>query len=214
VISVLPADLLHFFDEVPSNSRGHATAIVAVAGEELGVALLLHYLRSAGHKAAALSGPCTSGRRKGKRLDRWIEISAPSRLLYQVEVKNWSAHAIGGTRLSINAPLPERRKYAREKWTSFWNGKTFRTANMRKVLLPMKPPMPGVRVEPVICFWLYCGVKPFFTVSTNAKAAFRRVHVFSMSSYLRSCAKRALRLEMPHSLERLSWLRRLFRRAV
>jgi hypothetical protein len=211
MIKVVPTDLLYFFDEVPPCSRGHATAIVAVAGEELGVALLLHYLRSVGRKARALEGPCTSGRRKGKWLDRWIYISAPSQLLYQVEVKNWSAHAIGGTRLPVNAPLSERRRYAREKWTSFWNGKTFRTANMRKVLLPMKPPIPGVPVEPVICFWTYCSVKPFFTVSTRGKCAFRRVHVFSMSSYLRSCGSKALRLDMPLCVQRLSWLRKLFR---
>ena len=38
--------LLRFFDEAPSESRYHATALVALAGEDLGAGLLAHYFRA------------------------------------------------------------------------------------------------------------------------------------------------------------------------
>jgi hypothetical protein len=92
--------VLQFFDEAPNESLGHATAIVAVAGEELGLALLVHYLRSIGRPTALVSDKCTPGTRSGSRLDGWVRAGDT---LYQVEVKNWSAHAIGGRRLPIDA---------------------------------------------------------------------------------------------------------------
>ena len=88
--------VLRFFDERPLGSPGHATAIVAVAGEDLGVGLLCHYLNARQLRAEALQGPCTTGKKVGSRLDRWLWVSGPgSKTLCQVEVKNWSAHAIG-----------------------------------------------------------------------------------------------------------------------
>ena len=210
MIKVSPSELLTFFDEAPSESRGHATAIVAVAGEELGVALLLEYLRSIGRKATALPGPCTPGTTKGARLDRWVEVSAQPPLFYQVEVKNWSAHAFRGRQLKIDADNDVLVAYARLEWDSVWNGATFTHTAMSKVLSPMKPPRPGVQVEPVICFWKPCNLAPFFTVPLGVEHAFREVHVFSMSAYLRTCGRKELLLDMPDTERRLTWLRKLF----
>jgi hypothetical protein len=210
VIKVSPRELLTFFDEKPPESSGHATAIVAVAGEELGVALLLEYLRSIGRQATALLGPVTPGTTKGARLDRWVKVSDQPPLLYQVEVKNSSAHAFHGKQLKIDADKNVLEAYARREWDSVWNGATFTHASMSKVLSPMKPPEPGVRVEPVICFWVFCRLEPFFTVPLGVEHKFREVHVFSMSAYLRTCGRRELLLEMPFTERRLTWLTRLF----
>jgi len=65
--------------------------------------------------------PCTTGKRKGPRLDCWLrvqgdaELGAPDVLL-QVEVKMWSAHAIGGRSLSLSATPEEIARYKKERW--------------------------------------------------------------------------------------------------
>ncbi len=56
--------LLEFFDEAPTPSLKHATAVVSVAGEELGIGLLLHYLESQGHEAEFVNDIVTTGQRK------------------------------------------------------------------------------------------------------------------------------------------------------
>ena len=89
-------EVLHFFDERLLGSRGQATALVAVAGEDLGVGLLCHYSHRRDLRAEPLEGPCTTGNRVGSRLDRWIRVSgATGKTRYQVEVKNWSADRAG-----------------------------------------------------------------------------------------------------------------------
>lgn len=99
-INVNVGDLLAFFDEEAKGSSRHASAIVGVAGEDLGAALLVDYFRSQGVVAEILPERCTQGTKKGYRLDRWILTHAPAGdVLYQVEIKNWSAHAIGGRAL-------------------------------------------------------------------------------------------------------------------
>jgi hypothetical protein len=211
VIEVDPTELLAFFDEVPTDSIGHATAMVAVAGEELGTSLIIDYLRSLGRKASVLPGPCTPGARSGTRLDRWIEVTDDPPLLYQVEIKNWSAHAIGGKRLSRDASPKELAVYAAREWPTLWNGHSFTAASMQKVLTPMKPPRAGCRVEPLIAFWgVVHATEILFRVPVPGNPDFTQVLVFSMSAYLRRCVGRKLRLEMPLTVQRLAWLQRLF----
>ena len=86
-------------------------------------------------------------------------------LLYQVEVKNWSAHAIGGKRLSRDASPDQLAAHANHDWPNLWNGQGFTSPSMQKVLTPMKPPRPGCRVEPLIAFWgVVHPTEPFFLV--------------------------------------------------
>lgn len=68
-------ELLSFFDDKPKDSIGHATAIVSVIGEDLGVALLQKCLEAAGVRTKIImngEGPSTPtlGTRCGPRLDR------------------------------------------------------------------------------------------------------------------------------------------------
>ena len=71
--------LLHFFDEKPGWSVGHATGVVSVVGEDLNTACFQHYLSGISGHAVVLRDPgtgrplpVTTGRTKGPRLDRWM----------------------------------------------------------------------------------------------------------------------------------------------
>ena len=211
---------LRFFDEKPRSSHGHATSIVAVAGEDLGAALLARCLRQQGALAEVLPDLCTQRTRKGYRLDRWIRCTQGSATVhYQVEVKNWSAHAIGGKVLKVDASPEEVSAYKIERWEKEWDGATFRGGmnGMRKVLIPMKPLHPEDTVEPIACYWFALHPEgkrePFFPVQID-NANFSRVWVFSMSAYLRELREAGLsmiELEMPDTAARAEWLKRLFR---
>jgi hypothetical protein len=210
MIAVSRQDLLDFFDQVPIPSRKHATSIVSVAGEELGLALLIHYFAGKGTRSRVVGDRCTPGTKSGQRLDAWIDAGS---VLYQVEVKNWSAHAIGGKVLQINVQPKEAAKYRIEMWKRVWDSKGFTSSSMSKVLLPMKPPRKG-HIEPLIAFWTALhphGVaEPFFRVRVKG-AVFPAVNVFSMSNYLRQCSADQLLLQMPITCSRLRWLSKLFR---
>ncbi len=206
--------LLGFFDEEPRDSAGHASAIVAVAGEDLGAALLAAYLRSQAFTATVLPDRCTQGTKKGHRLDRWVLINSEAgELLYQVEIKNWSAHAIGGRKLALAASPAEVSAYKIERWAKEWSGTSFRTESVTKVLTPMRRPRP-LPVEPLVCFWTAMhpdgAEAPLFTVPLLNHPHFSRVSVFSMSSYLRGLATSHITLPMPDVSTRRSWLARLF----
>ncbi len=148
--------VLRFFDERPSESREHATAIVAVAGEDLGVGLFCHYLQARKLRAEPLEGPCTTGKKRGSRLDRWVRVSGEAgKTLYQVEVKNWSAHAIGGVSLQIDASPEQVAKYKIRRWQDAWDGASgaFSHPDLEKVLEQMRPPEPCDLQEPLVCYW-------------------------------------------------------------
>lgn len=215
-IAVDVQQLLAFFDEEAPGSAGHATSLVAVAGEDLGAALLLHYLQSVGTDAEVLPERCTQGTKKGPRLDRWVLArSMTGRVLYQVEIKNWSAHAIGGKTLSKDASADALRAYKIERWSSYWTGAQFRNESVRKVLIPMRSPRPQIPVEPLVCFWTALHPDgheaPLFSVPLPSDEHLSRVWVFSMSSYLRSIREPTLVLRMPEVAQRYTWLTRLFR---
>ncbi len=212
-VTVNVCELIRFFDEKPAGSVGHATAVVAVLGEDLGAALLIDHFTRQGHAARLHAGPVTTGP-KGPRLDRWLEVGAPDEpVLYQVEIKNYSAHAIGGKVFPWNASPEEGTKHRIERWRHFWDDTehSFRWGALRKVLVKMNPPRPlqHCTLAPLICFWdaMHPHGEPawFFTVQARG-GDFPRVNVFSMSSYLRSLEQEQLALEMPNVTARFRWL--------
>jgi hypothetical protein len=211
------AAVLRFFDEAPTESRGHATAIVAFAGEDLGLGLLAHYWTDQGASVHALPGPCGPGTKKGKRLDKWVRVTLDgTSTYYQVEIKNWSAHAIGGKVLKVAASPEEVAKHKRERWQKEWNGETFVQDTIAKVLLPMKPPVPDCTPEPLACFWDAMHPdgegEPLFSRSVS-NPPFSRLWVFSMSAYLRELLASGMthiELEMPETAIRMAWLKRFF----
>jgi hypothetical protein len=136
--SVIELDIalaLQFFDEAIPASRKQATAVVAVAGEEMGIALLLHCLRRQHYTAEVMPGPCTQGTQKGVRLDAWVRSERDGDVTYfQTEVKNWSARSIGGTSLKSDATRDEIIEHKFDRWRSVWDATTFRHQESRKVL--------------------------------------------------------------------------------
>jgi len=204
-------ELLRFYDDPQPGERGMtATAVNAVAGEELGLALLLHYFANSGVAAVHLAGPCTTGKVRGPRLDAWVQTPE---VLYQVEVKNWSSHSFAGTRFPLAASEDIACAHRKAIWAEYWNGSTFVDAPAAKVLVPMKPPVENARVEPLIAFWVALHPKgsasPFFSIPLEGKS-FDRVSVFSMSTYLRSLDSGSLDLELPQTHMRLDVLGRIF----
>jgi len=208
--------LLAFFDDDEQGGR-HANAIKAVAGEELGLALLVHYLNETGRNPEMLPGPCTQRSRKGYRLDAWVSITdAAGPLLYQVEVKTWSSHSIGGARLPVDAPRDVIRAYKVAQWKGYFQqDRGFAEKALQKVFEKMTPPQPGVPVEPLACLWTAVhdqgGDEPFFRIQIAAPwSCFNVINVFSMSAYLRALPDARIELPLPDTETRLEYLANLF----
>jgi hypothetical protein len=235
-------ELLRFFDEKPPDSIGHASAIVSVIGEDIGVALLQRCLkeqRGENTKVITQGGrpliPKT-GTVRGPRLDRWLFCDPKPHeetTLYQVEIKNWSAHAIGGREIPGNMGSEEfLKQYRLESWRQMFAKECFRHTECGKVLIRMKTPtqmvnengqlvsiQQPIRVEPVICFWwpIHRDGKDeslfSYRLSAVPESGFDSVWVFSMSNYLRSLVGRVqeIELDLPSAAQRIEWLRRLLR---
>ena len=210
--------LLEFFDEKPGESVGHATAIVGVIGEDLGAGLLKHYLEHTRNaKVGILPETPRTGNKKGPWLDRWIDVVWPdgSGRLFQTEIKNWSAHAIGGKILKAHAPQNEVSRFGIERWRGHVAGMHWKPIS--KVLIPMKRPQDvdaSHTVEPLLIYWWVIHPEglneSFFSHDLGTSTGFSRLWLFSMSSYLRGLNEDAIELEMPHASNRISWLHRLF----
>ena len=152
--------LLRFFDEKPTESTKHATAVVGVIGEDLNAAVLKHCLIANGFPRVNIRGePVTTGSQKGPRLDRWIEVDLPNgdKVIFQTEIKNWSAHAIGGRPLALNASPTCVETYKRREWERSWDNerRTLKSPATAKVLMHMKPrfEVRDKRLRPLLVFW-------------------------------------------------------------
>ena len=227
VLQVNVRGLLEFFDEKVEGSQKHATAIVSVCGEDLGCGLLKHYLEARGVSVEVRAETPTKGKQKGSRLDRWVRVTGASQLgapdvLLQVEVKNWSAHAIGGRVLRVDAAPEEIADYKKERWTKEWGDAGIKTPALMKVVERMDPPpqLPHLHVETMACMWTALhptgAAECLFSVPLPEmqRADFGRVWFFSMSSYLRhlrSLAGDYIGIAMPNTVSRMRWLNQLFR---
>jgi hypothetical protein len=208
--------LLEFFDESPEYAKGHITAVNAVLGVELGTGLLVDYFHGKETRAEVLDFPCTQGKASGKKLDRWVRVTKGRQTVYyQVEVKNWSAAATGGRRIAVDASAAQLRKHKVERWSKEWNDRGFIKESVQKVLTPMKPPVIGVNVEPLVCYWDAMHptgkAEALFAVPVP-KGKFTRVWIFSMSSHLRNlCEARQeyVNMDAPVAKARLQLLNSL-----
>ena len=233
-ITIDRKELLRFFDEKPEGSKGQATSIVGVVGEDLNAACFQHYLESRGATVCVRNQSVTTGEQKGPRLDRWIDVtcSDESRIVFQTEIKNWSAHAIGGKTLSISASPSEVRDYKQARWKHHWDteGRTLKDSNTAKVLVRMQSPQ-GIDEEvirPLLIFWeaigprdkandhLFCIKEPSYDFPLELRDKwsvsdrFAELWVFSVSSYLRSLEDPSIKLCMPNAVRRLQLLGNLF----
>jgi hypothetical protein len=213
-VKVNVRQLLAFFD-ADETVAPHANSVKSIFGEELGFALLTKHFESSGIAARMGRRLCTQGKRKGCRLDGWLIIQNDGAdLYYQVEVKAWSQHSLGGKRLSLSATPAELRAFKKERWERYWSGTAFKDPALAKVLVPMLSPMLGARVEPLACIWDAVhpagDSTPLFAVDLLPGSTFKKVSVFSMSAFLRTLSSEILELDLNAVRERLLWLGRIF----
>lgn len=150
-------ELLNFYDHRVPSSNHHASAINAVLGEDLAVALLVHYLKGLGLGVIVLGEVCTQGTRRGYRLDKWIAFeSASESAIYQVEIKNWSAHSIGGKSVKPDADEDFMREFRLSRWLYQFNVEAQIPSQKEtlKVLTKMRVPaeFSGYNHQALLCF--------------------------------------------------------------
>lgn len=211
--------LIKFLDEVSPETKGHAPAVATFIGEDLGASLVKHCLESV-HRAKVnilAESPMTGG--PGPWLDRWIHVRwlDSRQTLFQTEVKSWSASAKDGRPLAANATPDKVAQYKIERWQKegrYGNIGWIPRPLVAKVLSPMKRPQSVDQkcpVEPLLVYW-WCvhpdgGKDSLFEVPVDhSQFPFRRLWVFSMSSYLRGLRTETLDLNMPIGATRIRWL--------
>lgn len=201
----------------------------------MNTACLQHYFQTQGTAVTVYPDSVTTGRTIGPRLDRWIGVDGVlgENVLFQTEIKNWSAHAISGRKLRSDAPSHEVQEYKRTRWEGRWDEqrRTLNHPNMAKVLIPMNLPnhmnMRERTVKPLLVFWEPIGPydSHLFKVDVSYDFPFRlpgnwpdvgafpKFHalwVFSVSSYLRSLPPGSkIDLRMPAVVDRHDILGRL-----
>ena len=213
-------ELLNFYDYRVSSSIGHASAVNAVLGEDLAVALLTHYLKGVGNEVVALDEVCTQGTQRGYRLDKWIAVkSATQSVIYQVEIKNWSAHSIGGKSVMVGADEDYMREFRRKRWVYQFNEEEQIPSQPEtlKVLTKMRVPSEYINYkhEAMLCFWepLHPNgdLEAFFEVEVKSES-FMRLKVFSMSNYVSQLLKSTvtIEVEMIDADKRIEWLQKIY----
>ena len=214
-------ELLNFFDCKVSSSIGHASAINGVIGEDLGVALLLKYFSDQKLNVNALDEPCTQKTKKGKRLDKWIVVTdADSKIIYQVEIKNWNAHSLNSETVRDHADKIYMSEYRLRRWNKQFDSelKIPSQTQCQKVLLPMQVPTAFKDYEhrTLLCFWeaLHDEGKSdaMFEVSVNSDHFENKMTVFSMSNYVSELLKQSdvLEIHLSDVDSRINWLNKLY----
>lgn len=220
---------LEFFDGKHENDRGHASGVVGIIGEDLNAACFKHYMEDERAIVIVLDSSVTTGKKKGKRLDRWIYVKKEkTETLYQSEIKNWSSWAIGGKRLPVDATDEEVLEATQHYWLHEkkinYNGDDHPNG-VTKVLVPMKVPKEyerkNVRVEPLLIYWMPISntekADAFFSVPVSeitdkVKTRFEKLNIFSTSLYLRELLKKGIRrveLDIPNVEGRMKVLGRI-----
>lgn len=217
-------ELLDFFDDKKESQKGDPNSLVAMFGEELNASVYKHFRIN---KVDILEDSVLPGTNKGNRLDRWI-LDKDNKILFQCEIKNWSASAIGGKQLKLNATDDEIKKIINHYWNrelfKSFSDKIEQPNNITKVLLKMKPPekySEGYKIEPLLIYWMPistdCELTPLSTISIKTfnlpiKTDFENLTIFSVSLYLRQLYKsgvQSIDLEMPMLERRISTLNKL-----
>ncbi len=150
--------LLDFYDYKVKESETHASAINSVLGEDLAIALMNHYFSAEGSKVTALDLPCNQGTQRGNRLDKWIALEkSDSKTLFQIEIKNWSAHSFSGSIVKRDGDDDYMKSLRIKRWRLRFNEdkKVPSQKEALKVLTKMKIPKSHLAYEhkALLCFW-------------------------------------------------------------
>ena len=207
--------IIKFFDEKSkdeSHEGSDVSAIIGVLGEDLLLGVLQHYWKSKGAESKILTYKCNCGSLKGSRLDGWIlKTLHEKKELYQVEVKNWAAYAIGGKELKSDATEQDFQVYSKRNWERFFGPEIIPGKHISKVLEPMKKP-PGyenITPVPLLCFWFYIAESIKNPYSRRRYLDGKEVHIFSASAYLRTLKNDYIDIPMPRAERRMRLLSEL-----
>ena len=219
--------ILEFFDDRNNYHKGDVNAVVAVLGEDLNVAVYKHFRKN---RVDVLEESVTQGFQGGKYLDRWI-VDKKDNTLQQCEIKNWSATAIGGRELKIDANTDLTREVVQYYWDREIGDKGNLSRNPRdshpngvsKVLLKMRKPngYEQSKVDPLIIYWMPISldkerlnplsILPVKYLHSLINSEFSKLYIFSVSLYLRQLykngkGKQFINLDMPAFDRRLEVL--------
>ena len=218
-------ELLDFFDGKKDSQKGDANSLMAILGEDLNVAIYKDFRKN---KVEVLEDSVLTGLKKGKRLDRWV---LDGKKLYQCEIKNWAATAIGGKKLEAEADPKEIKEVSSYHWERELKTNLSDEADypngVNKVLGKMKPPVKceSFNVEPLLIYWMPItadsnGLDPLSVLSLKTlpnlakNTKFSKLDIFSASLYLRQLYKQGkgqkfIDLDLPNFNRRLKLLTKL-----
>lgn len=217
-------ELLDFFDDKKDSQKGDANALIAMLGEDLNASVYKNFRKN---KVEILEESISQGSKKEKRLDRWI-LDRKNKKLFQCEIKNWAATAIGGKQLKSSASDEETKKIVKYYWNRELNNNLSKRVKhpngVTKVLLKMRPPN-GYRniskIEPLLIYWMPIssdkkGLNPLSILSVKScnlaiNTNFSKLYIFSVSLSLRQLYKKGkgrkfIDLDMPHFEHRIKIL--------
>lgn len=223
-------ELLGYFDLKSSTNYGDTTAIISVVGEDLCTAIFQQYCEQQRQSSIEIIDSNlhipTTMKKIGRRLDRWIiETKDQAKILYQAEIKNWCARAIGGLDVPIIISTEELEELANTNWLRHKEMLENKESNgVNKVLVDMVSSQrleldKETKKEPLIIFWEATkpkGEKDFFFRHnlTEVYFDFDYTLVFSCSLYLHhllALGQTDISLTMPNALRRIGQLNNLFK---
>src|SRR3989344_9018263 len=196
-------ELLDFFDDKKDSEKGDANALMAILGEDLNVSAYRHFRDNKIDILIDSVLPVIKKDKKGKRLDRWI-LDKKADTLFQCEIKNWAATAIGGKSLKANAGKAEIKKVAKDHWKHQLSTnlskkppkKQKHPNGVSKVLLTMRKPSQykNLEVEPLLIYWMPISLDknglnplseiPITHLRSRLETRFSKLCIFSVSLYL------------------------------
>jgi hypothetical protein len=192
-------ELIKFYDLKGENSK-HASSVTGLIGEDLITGIFKHYLESKSPNSKVNVLTENPKEKNGRWLDRWIiQENGNENICYQTEIKNWSAHSLGGVHFEYDPsnPLDFKTLDSDKIFNKIWDDAKmeFKDAAVNKVLKQMKSnaeldSLPSKIIEPLVCFWMpitRSSVKdPIIELNiSNANTNFNTVTIFSSSIYLR-----------------------------
>jgi hypothetical protein len=212
--------ILELYDHKKDSDRKDVTSITSILGEELSAKIFEHYLLSKNRKVEILDENPIENKSRGKFLDFWIKEEFEKKTIYyQTEVKNWSSHSLGGTKLEHFKDKNDVISYAKDKFLKFYDyeNKIIYHESVNKVLKTMKLPKEfenntNTSIKPLICFWFpvlpknCIDLEPFFSVESNNEN-FNEIFIFSISIYLRKLLKeniKTIKINLPKLENRLN----------
>lgn len=217
--------LLDLYDHKTKDNIGSVSAINAMIGEDLAVALFLDYARRKNLNPSVVSEKVTQGSSKGVRLDRWLRIQENNKIIYfQTEIKNWTAHSYRGKSSPEDSDKEGMKKYRKDRWEQRFDvsNHCLRDASANKVLVPMKLDSTialNAEIRPLIIFWEAMHPEgsndACFPVPVNG-STFKKLWVFSMSNYVRNLIendkdKENIEVNMPAVDTRIKWLNTIYK---